>query len=585
MNSGQGKQDRDAAPAPSLTADELPIIEAAYRLLAEPDAFDQLIEAWRERIEAHEAHLLDSLETEQLARSSAMVTDLFKRLPEDAAAEGIEQHIRNLPSPALVISLTNQVVAANAAAADRFDVAVGRETALNWLDLSAFSELDGLRRAARLNGNHSQVIMRLAESDGAGELAEARIIRPNAEIEALIFIRVLANPWNVRVGRMLREAFGLTDAEVEIAKALYHQPDPAQVAQMRGTSLRTVRNQLQQIFDKTQASGQVELVRLIALLCANTADQASPQARWTDPLGRERLFQDRLGRTLAYSWMGREGGRPALLTHGPLSGYVLAPEIEAEVAAAGIQIFTICRPGFGNSDPGTGNALDDGANAILALADHLDLHDCLGIGLVNGIVPMIEAAAREPARINRLLGIGATFPLMPKDLVHLPTVQRTVFALAYKQAKALNVIVAAGLRLARRYGFEFVLARMAAGSPADRKVLFDPANLARVMASTSMVAAQDGTAFTRDLSLMFHDFRPSLSPDCPLHMLAGEDDPIFPLSGVIALAEAGPCSFEPVPNAAQGVYHSAPQQVARAICMATIADVTTRRRDCGSQTA
>ncbi len=570
---GENEPDRDkpepAGAVPSLAADELQIVEASYRLAAEPEAFDQLFTAWHARIEAFQTQQVAELETAQLARSSALVTDLFHRLPADTAEEGIELYIRDQAAPALVMTLSNTVVAANAAAADRFGVAVGRATSHDWLDFSACAELDALRRSARLNGNRAHAIVRLADPlDTCGELAEAQIIRPSAETGPLIFIRVLANPWNVRVARMLREAFGLTDAEVAIARALFHQPDPAVVARARGTSLRTVRNQLQQIFDKTMAPGQVELVRLIALLCANTADQASPQARWADPLGRERLFRDRAGRTLAYSWMGREGGTPAILVHGPLSGYVLAPEIEAAVAAANIQIFTICRPGFGNSDPGDGPAVDDGAGAILALAAHLDLHDCLGIGLINGLVPLAEAAARGPGRFNQLLGIGATYPLTDAHLVGLPPVQRTILTLAKQQAKALDVIVAAGVRLARRFGWEFVLARMAAGVPADRRVMFDPANIARVMASTSMVMAQNGMAFTRDCLMMFHDFRPALSSRWPLHIVAGAQDPVYPPAGVAEMAAAGLCSFELVDGAAQGVYNAAPEQVARAICAA-----------------
>ncbi|KPF62442.1 transcriptional regulator [Porphyrobacter sp. AAP60] len=550
----------------SFSVDEVPIMEAGYRLLAEPQAFDELIAAWRDRIEAYEASQVDTLESEQLARTSTIITSLFGRLPADTPEQGIEQYTRNLKAPALVMTLNNQVVAANEAVADRFGVVVGRQTGLEWIEPGSCSELDKLRRSARIKGNQMQIIMQLAHTPATNELAEARIIHVSAETAPMILVRVLANPWNARVSRMLNEAFGLTEAEVEIARMLYAHSDPAQVAEVRGTSLRTVRNQLQQIFDKTQASGQVELMRLIALLCANTADQASPQARWTDPLGRERMFQDRHGRNLAYSWMGKEGGRPALLIHGPISGYVLAPEIEAAVTAEGIQIFTLCRPGFGNSDPGQGDALEDGVNAILALAEHLDFRDCLGIGLVNGVIPLIEAAAREPGRFSRLLGIGGTFPLTPADLKGLPPVQRTVFALAHKRAKSLEVIVAAGLRLARRYGVEFVLARATAASQPDREALFHPDNLARVMASASMVIAQDETAFTRDLSLMFHDFLPALSPTCPLHMLVGEFDPIFQPVGVGAMAEAGLCTYEIVPGAGQFVYYSAPDQVAEAIC-------------------
>ena len=275
------RSDSEPKNTTSFSVDEVPIMEAGYRLLAEPEAFDELIEAWRERIEAYEAMRVESLESEQLARTSTIVTSLFGRLPEDTPEQGIEQYTRNLKSPALVMTLNNQVVAANEAAADRFNVVVGRQTGLEWIDFGSCSELDKLRRSARMNGNQMQIILQLADTPATNELVEARIIHPSAETAPMILIRLLANPWNVGVSQMLREAFGLTDAEVDIARMLYAHSDPATVAVSRGTSLRTVRNQLQQIFEKTQASGQVELMRLIALLCANTADQLVPrQHQW-----------------------------------------------------------------------------------------------------------------------------------------------------------------------------------------------------------------------------------------------------------------------------------------------------------------
>lgn len=561
----QGSAGYDAA-MPMLGADELPIIEAAYRLLADPAALDELIAAWSARIEAQHGCMAGPFESPQLARASALVADLFNRMPSDLAEHGVEHYVRNHAGPAMVMTLGGTVLAANAAAAEQFAVAVGRPSGLEWVDFSSHGDLEKLRRSARLNGNRQHVVLRLAES-GAGNagLAEARIIRPNAETGTLIFIRVLANPWNHRVSRMLREAFGLTDAEIEVARALYHNPEPARIAAERATSLRTVRHQLQQIYTKTWVAGQAELVRLVALLCANSADEASPQAAWTDPLGRERIFQDQAGRSIAYSWMGREGGYPAILVHGPLSGYVLSPEVEAAIEAANIQIFTICRPGFGNSQRATGCAVEDGASAILALTNHLDLRQCLGIGLVNGIVPLAEAAAREPGRFNQLLGIGSTYPLTRAHYSNLPPVQRTIIALAHQRAQSLKIIIAASLRFARRFGWEFVLARMAAGVPADRRVIFDPDNLPRVLASTSMVVAQNAAAFTDDLALLFHDFRPALSPRWPLHFLAGTEDPIYPISGVAEMAAQGLCSYEPVTDAGQRVYDAAPHAVAAAI--------------------
>lgn len=566
-----GKQpahgDRQGASLPNLAADELEIIEASYRVLAEPQAFDALVEAWRQRILECERAAAAPLENGPLARASAAVAAIFARLPAPPTGKNsIEAHVADLDAPALVMSLSDQVIATNAAAADRFNLAVGGKTSLDWIDPGSLGELDALRRSARLGGNRALAVLRIPRERGISDLAEAELIHPDMGPGPLIVIRLLTAPWRPRVGRLLREAFGLTEAEACVAEALYSDPDPARIAELRGTSVRTVRTQLQHIFDKTEATGQVELIRLISLLCANDAGTPSPQARWRDPLGRERLCFDRDGRAIAYSWMGREGGRPALLCHGPLTGYVLAPAIQDAIEAADIQLFTICRPGFGNSDMGSGTALEDGAQAILALAEHLDLQACAGIGLVNGIVPLIEAAARNPMRFARLLGIGSSIPMNAAMMGQLPPVQRTVFSLARHAPGALNVVVAAGFHLARKSGPEFALQRMYAGSPADRQAVFDPANFAQVMASASMVLAQDGQAFAKDLALVHHDYRGSLRADCPLHFLAGQLDPVFSIAQVEQFAAEGHCTYVMAAGSGQAVHCSAPDLVAAAIC-------------------
>ena len=562
-----GKRRTDADGQPDLPSnppsDELEIIEASYRVLAEPQAFDALVEAWRQRILQFERVNAAPLENGSLERASEAVAAIFARLPTPPSGKNsIEAHVADLDAPALVLSLSDQVIAINAAAADRFDLGVGRKTALDWVDPDSLSELDALRRSARLGGNRALALLKIPRERGISDLAEAELIDPEMGPGPLIVIRVMTAPWTPRVARLLREAFGLTDAETAVAEALYNEPDPARIAAIRGTSIRTVRTQLQRIFDKTEATGQVELIRLISLLCANHAGPPSPQARWRDPLGRERLCFDQAGRAIAYSWMGREGGRPALLCHGPLTGYVLAPAIQEAIEAADVQLFTICRPGFGNSDMGDGTALEDGTLAILTLAEHLGLTRCAGIGLVNGIVPLIEAAARRPERFARLLGIGSSIPMNASMMRQLPPVQRTVFSLARHAPKALDVVVAAGFHLARKSGPEFALQRMYAGSPADREAVFDPANFAQVMASVSMFLAQDGKAFAKDLALVHHDYRASLRADCPLHFLSGRLDPVFSIAQVAQFAAQGHCTYSVFERSGQAVHCSAPDLVA-----------------------
>ncbi len=62
----------------------------------------------------------------------------------------------------------------------------------------------------------------------------------------------------------LRDIFGLTRAEARIAAALFEGATPRETAEQIGVSFYTVRGHLVRIFEKTGASRQAELVRLLA---------------------------------------------------------------------------------------------------------------------------------------------------------------------------------------------------------------------------------------------------------------------------------------------------------------------------------
>lgn len=69
-----------------------------------------------------------------------------------------------------------------------------------------------------------------------------------------------------RAAPVLREIFGLTAAEAQLAMSLGRGKELAQIAAERGVSLMTLRVQLKSVFEKTETHRQAELVALIAKL-------------------------------------------------------------------------------------------------------------------------------------------------------------------------------------------------------------------------------------------------------------------------------------------------------------------------------
>ncbi len=79
---------------------------------------------------------------------------------------------------------------------------------------------------------------------------------------------VLLYPPNGQIGissDVLREVYGLTRAQADVARSLFGGLSAEQTARSLGLSLNTVRSHLKQIFTRCDVSSQAELLHLLAL--------------------------------------------------------------------------------------------------------------------------------------------------------------------------------------------------------------------------------------------------------------------------------------------------------------------------------
>lgn len=68
--------------------------------------------------------------------------------------------------------------------------------------------------------------------------------------------------------RLIRDLFGLTEAEAEISCELAQGRSLSEIARLAGVSVNTVRSQLKGIFAKTGTHKQIEVVALMARIAA-----------------------------------------------------------------------------------------------------------------------------------------------------------------------------------------------------------------------------------------------------------------------------------------------------------------------------
>ena len=104
--------------------------------------------------------------------------------------------------------------------------------------------------------------------------------------------------------------------------------------------------------------------------------------------------------------------------HGTLGGR-LVRHVQGEYERNRLRVVTYDRPGFGGSTRQPGRSFADGAQDILAIADHLELDAFAVVGVSGGGPYALAVAAMSPGRVSRCATIVSGLPLgeLDDDLV------------------------------------------------------------------------------------------------------------------------------------------------------------------------
>lgn len=516
-------EDRQSADSNDLGTSDDVLIDAAYACVAEADGFDRMMEGWAARFDASTPARRDGVSTGPVMQHIERANALLNRMPERTAGDAVIAAVEEIDVAAMVLTPSEQVLGANDAGRAKFGARVGAGLERDWLDPASFSDLDSVIRSCRAGANRRHAILRLQGPAASRELAECYVLEDSTTGAAMVAVRLLNLSWGEEARMMIVDAFDLTDAEADIAQALYSGATPQDIANLRSTSVRTVRTQLHAIFEKCDCGTQVELVRMLSMIGARTAQHGgTDSARWTDPWGRAKTARVAASRAgsggdVTWSWTGARDGRPVILLHGTLTGYGIPAELEAALIDHKIRLIAPCRPLFGTTTAFAGegtdhNAVEAGADATLAVMDQLGIERCPAIGFIGGLIPLVRLARRTAdetgiSRISSLLGVGASFPLhLDSDLDHMPRLHRTALRLARHAPVAAELATAAAVRMSRRRGMGYGLSRMYSANNADRATMRDPAVMAMMAASASMLIAQGTRAYRCDMMMITEDW-------------------------------------------------------------------------------
>ncbi len=155
----------------------LDIIEANYEFLADPDALDNLVLQWAQRIAKVDRKEIDSIEHPLLLRHLRSLSNTNGRTAETLPEDPYASIVHEVTGPAVVISASKLVATLNDSASQVWNARRGDVLDMHWLDPISQSDFEAICRAANGSGNRGHVVLQTRNDPQISGLAEAFFVR------------------------------------------------------------------------------------------------------------------------------------------------------------------------------------------------------------------------------------------------------------------------------------------------------------------------------------------------------------------------------------------------------------------------
>ena len=509
------------------------VIETMYRVAASPDAWRELVDALGEGGQLADPSPGVALDLARSLDIARLTVD-----PSQGLAPGGRADIGWI-----LISGRHRVLSANSLAQSMMTDGFGKLETGAPLTFDDPANAEALTRAVAQSRAQAvgQTVLRLDRGAEDGPcfayVASARALPgitgaqgldpgQDQQAYALIFPAVEETS---RLWSSIGASFGLTPAELRLARKLRDGRSLKEAAEELGVSFNTVRNQLRAVFDKMGLKRQGELIRALTQLAAVAgaleaqAPPPPPLAVTNAPPVERIILAD--GRRLAYRDYGDPAGRTVMVFHEGLGSSLLPPSAQHKTHDLGLRLICPERPGFGQSDPRLDYSFDGVADDMVELCDQLGLAEVHIAGILSGSPSAITTAIRLGRRAAGLL-LCSGRPPRPVNAVRT----RSIFTLFRARMESNPWVIETFYAILRLRLSPQMVSRMIRGSlsssPSDAAYFEanpDMANylaaaVSECLARSTRGAVDDIKAFRRASTLTV------LGLNCPLTSWHGEED-------------------------------------------------------------
>ena len=356
----------------------------------------------------------------------------------------------------------------------------------------------------------------------------------------------------------LQERYGLTETEVSLLADLLRDESYAQIAEQRGVTENTVRSQIKQVFDKTGIRRRTELVSLLLGTGLEGTTSAAEQFYQHGDVSHPKLNQTislAAGSLLGYAEYGDPQGTPMLLLHNVSGSRLQIPVPEACIVEQGVRLIVPDRPQVGLSSWRQPFSMQNWADAVGQLLDHLGLSQLAVIGNSMGGIYAMALAVFIPQRVSHLALVSSMAPLdLALDLGDLEPDMQQVVRLGARWPRLAAVL----LKLLIKAEPESYVDRRIGKLPAVDQQLYAEAGFHAMAVAALQENMRHGVgAMARDFVLLSQawGFEPQ-QIRTPVSIWHGDSDITAPFCATERLARAVPHSrFFAIPGETHMLLH------------------------------
>lgn len=528
---------------------EKKLIESLYNVTLDPNNFQQFLDQWEAEfsplsIDAENHKNIDiTVESQKISRAlESHFSRAYAILDMVELNEGqtlsLEDQIEASFLPTFLVLETGEISVANSLAGDLLGIEIKQDIK----DINL--RIDDLEKAKNILRNYAAI-------EPHKVLAVFQTL-PNSDVEATIFavskfeyaendknyLRFCAvqTIWNAEIGRVIKDTFGLTNMELDIAERLVAGKKLSEIADDKNRSILTVRTQSKSLYKKTNLKSQADLIKFFTMLQNMDPLELNIDARVSEPLAKTHILKREDGRDFYYETYGHPNGEPVLFMHGIMTGTDLTSEMSDYLHAQNIKLIAPHRPGFGCSAAlATANMIDFFTDDIVALLAAENIENCKILAHSSGSFYAYHLGSILPHIITKIRVISGAVPFTRAEHIRvLNPRQRIVTNTAKYTPKLLPFLLRGSEKQVKKYGAESLIDALYEDSEVDYALIKQPEIRELIIKGFEASFKQGVSSPVADGLYIFSDRWRQMVTACqmPIELFHGADNQAVPMEQV-----------------------------------------------------